>query len=97
MYLILLFNQISDWDDYIELSKKDTFLSFHQRNIHQVAIEIFKVKNDEFIIHENFFNYNIKVDKFMRPLVLTSHKGLESLRNFGHVVWNKMVPNSINY
>ena len=38
------------YQDYVtsfeDLLKKDNSLCFHHRNIHQVAIEMFKVKND---------------------------------------------------
>ena len=88
------------YDDYnstfVDLLEKDRSLCFHHRNIHQVAIEMFKVKNDlvpPFM--SKLFTYNKTNDKFIRPPIHTTHKGIESLRNFGPIVWNMMIPNSI--
>ena len=87
-------------DDYTstfaDLLEKDGSLSFHNRNIHQVAIEMYKVKNElspSFM--KKLFHHNIKNDKFIRPPSHTTRNGLESLRNFGPVVWNTMVPNNV--
>ena len=66
------------YDDYnstfAELLEKDRSLSFHNRNIHQVAIEMFKVKSDlspSFM--KKLFNYNNANDKFIRPPIHTAH------------------------
>ena len=59
-----------------DLLKKDKSLTFHHRNIHQVAIEMFKVKHDL----SPPFNVN------------SVKKGCRSLRNFGPIVWNDMLP-----
>ena len=60
------------YDDYnstfVDLLEKDRSLCFHHRNIHQVAIEMFKVKNDlvpPFM--SKLFTYNKTNDKFIRP------------------------------
>ena len=83
-----------------ELLKKDNSLRFHHRNIHQVAIEMFKVKHDlspPFM--KEIFIY-IKNDKgtragntFARPNVNSVYNGEQSLRYFGPIVWNEMLPN----
>ena len=82
-----------------DLLKKDNSLRFHHRNIHQVAIEMFKVKHDlspPFM--KEIFTY-ISNDKgtrtgdtFARPNVDTVYKGEQSLRHFGPIVWNTMLP-----
>ena len=75
-----------------DLLKKDKSLTFHHRNIHQVAIEMFKVKHDlspPFM--KDIFDGEIG-DDFHRPNVNTVKKGFRSLRNFGPIVWNTMLP-----
>ena len=82
-----------------ELLKNDKSLSIHHRNIHQVAIEMYKIKNN---LSQPFMKelFNFKVsghdtrmgDKFARPNVNTVYKGEHSLRSFGPIVWNKMLP-----
>jgi hypothetical protein len=73
-----------------DLLKKDNSLAFHHRNIHQVAIEMFKVKHDlspPFM--KEVFTYigNDKGtrsgDTFVRPNVGSVYKGEHSLRRFG--------------
>ena len=82
-----------------ELLKNDKSLSIHHRNIHQVAIEMYKVKNDlspPFM--KEFFTYigggceTRMGDKFARPNVNKVCMGEHSLRSFGPVVWNNMLP-----
>ena len=79
-----------------DLLKKDKSLKFHYRNIHQVAIEMFKVKNDlspPFI--KDIFTLS-EGDRcsgdFQRPNINSVKKGCRSLRNFGPIVWNDMLP-----
>ena len=82
-----------------ELLKKDKSVSIHHRNIHNVAILMYMVKNNlspPFI--QDIFDYkgNGRItrmgDKFARPNVNKVHKGENSLRNFGPIVWNTMLP-----
>ena len=85
-----------------DLLKKDNSLRFHHRNIHQVAIEMFKVKHDlspPFM--KEIFTY-ISNDKgtragdtFARPNVDSVYKGEQSLRCFGPIVWNNILPNGL--
>ena len=82
--------------------KKDNSLTFHQRNIHQVAIEMYKVKNNlspPFMTEIFSHNGNIKGtrsgDTFARPNVDTVKKGDRSLRSFGPIVWNTMLPEKL--
>ena len=86
--------------DYVstfeELLIKDKSMSFHHRNIHAVATEMFKVKNNlcpKFI--QELFTYNEHTDTFMRPNVRTVKMGDGSLRIFGPIVWNTMLPEGI--
>ena len=74
-----------------ELLAKDKSLRFHHRNIHQVAIEMFKVKQGlSPSIMEDIWELN--GNNFRRPNVNSVKKGCKSLRNFGPIVWNNMLP-----
>ena len=82
-----------------ELLKKDGSLTFHHRNIHQVAIEMFKVKHDlsppfmkEIFTYKGNENGTRSGDTFARPNVNSVLKGEQSLRSFGPIVWNTMLP-----
>ena len=76
----------------------------HQRNIHSLAIEMFKVKNGigPILLNEIFIErqYNgptlrSKTD-FVKPTINTEHFGKGSLKYFGSVIWD-LIPNSIKY
>ena len=85
-----------------QLLKKDGSLTFHHRNIHHVAIEMFKVKHD---LSPPFMKeiFSPKVnekgtrsgDTFERPNVDSVKKGDRSLRSFGPIVWNEMLPTKL--
>ena len=86
--------------DYIssfsELLRKDKSMSIHHRNIHALAIEMYKVKENTCpIIMNEIFTYNEDTDKFHRPNVRTVRMGQGSIRNFGPIVWNSMLPKRI--
>ena len=79
------------YQDYVttfeDLLKKDNSLSFHHRNIHQVAIEMYKVKHDlcPSLIQEIFSQKENKNgtragDRFERPHVDSVKKGDRSFR-----------------
>ena len=83
-----------------ELLMQDNSLCFHHRNIHQVAIEMYKVKNDlspQFM--KDIFNEIVRETRsgttFSRPNVKSVKKGDRSLRNFGPIVWNTMLPDDL--
>ena len=89
------------YDDYTssfnELLKHDK-ISIHHRNIHCVAIEMFKAKNH---LSPSFMNEMFEQNKglstrmgttFVRPKVNSVYKGDNSLRIFGPIVWNNMLP-----
>ena len=83
-----------------ELLIKDKSLCFHHRNIHQVAIEMYKVKHDLSppFMKDIFSEIDRKTrsgNSFSRPNVNTVKRGDRSLRSFGPIVWNDMVPNSL--
>lgn len=85
-----------------ELLNKDKSVCIHHRNIHQVAIEMYKVKNNlspplmRELFKYNTYGHNTRMgDKFLRPNVNKVYKGVNSLRNFGPIVWNTMLPNTI--
>ena len=84
-----------------DLLKKDCSLTFHHRNIHQVAIEMFKVKHDLSppFMKEIFTHIKDKGTRsgetFARPNVNSVYKGDQSLRSFGPVVWNDMLPDNL--
>ena len=74
-------------------------MTIHQRNIHSVAIEMYKVKNDLCPpFFRDLFQLNTATgpstrnrNTFIRPKVKTV-KGENSLRVFGPIVWNNMLP-----
>ena len=85
-----------------ELLLKDKTICIHHRNIHQVAIEMFKVKHNlspPFM--KKIFNYTSEGrttrsgDKFERPSVNKVKMGEQSLRNYGPVLWNTMLPDKL--
>ena len=82
-----------------DLLKKDNSVSIHHRNIQQVAIEMFKVKNKlcpEMV--QSLFSQNVSKrskSTFARPRINTVYKGEQSFRYFGTVVWDKMLPENI--
>ena len=83
----------SSFEDLLVLDKS---MTFHQRNIHQVAIEMYKIKND---LSPKFMKNIFSTDTgeksgrdFVRPNVNSVKKGFRSLRNFGPIVWNNMLP-----
>ena len=82
-----------------ELLLKDNSVCIHHRNIQKVAIEMFKVKetlNPEIVRSLFNKNDNSKSNKtFHRPNVNTVYLGEYSLRSFGPIVWDSMVPDEI--
>lgn len=95
--LRLVYNDYTS--SFEELLTNDKAISIHHRNIHRVAIEMYKLKNNLSppFMKENFqlrdSGHNTRMgDTFFRPNVNTVHKGENSLRNFGPVVWNTMLP-----
>ena len=88
--------------NFEELLTRDKSVSIHHRNIQQVAIELYKVKNDLSPPFMKGIFKNIGTgrktrmgDKFHRPNVSKVHKGEHSLRNFGRIVWNTMLPENV--
>ena len=81
---------------FVDLLVKDGSVSIHHRNIQKVATEMFKVRNNlsPKIISDLFrLAPNSKVGKsFFRPNVNTVYRGECSLRWFGPIVWNNMLP-----
>ena len=81
-----------------DLLKRDKSVSIHHRNIQYVAIEMYKVMNDlspQFIkyIFEKTVQHPTRLGStFVRPKVNTVYKGENSIRNFGPIVWNNMLP-----
>ena len=81
---------------YTQLLRMDNSLSFHHRNIHNVAIGLFKVKKDlspSFM--KEIFVYDETKDKFNRPNVRLVNMGEQSLRSFRPVIWNTMLPQDV--
>ena len=91
------------YEDYVtsfeQLLIKNESVTMHQKNIQRVAILMYKVKHDlcpSFI--KDIFQCREKVHNtrlnshFLRPSVSTVSWGDLSLRIFGPVVWDKMIP-----
>ena len=81
---------------FAELLKRDGSVTIHQRNIQLVAIEMFKVvkKLGPDIVWDLFvFDYDTRSDRtFRRPNVNTVYNGENSVRYFGPIVWDEMLP-----
>ena len=81
-----------------ELLKKDNSVSIHHRTIQLLAIEMFKIINkcgpelirDLFKLDNNTSTRSGRA--FFRPNVQTEEYGKESIRYFGPVVWDDMLP-----
>ena len=82
-----------------ELLIRDKTVCIHHRNIQKVAIEMFKVKNNmcpEIVLNLFCKNANPRSSAyFYRPNVNKVYKGEHSLRYFGPIVWDIMVPEKI--
>ena len=82
-----------------DLLRKDNTVSIHHRNIQLVAIEMFKVKNNLSLeIMQTLFNINdngMCKKSFFIPNVITEYKGKDSIRYFGPVVWDCMLPEKL--
>ena len=83
----------SSFDD---LLRRDNTVSIHHRNIQLLAVEMFKVKNGLSIdIMQNLFNLNgngMSNRSFLIPNIISEYKGKDSVRYFGPVVWDCMLP-----
>ena len=99
--LRLVYNDYSS--TFNELLIKDKSVCIHYRNLHQLAIEMYKVKNNLSppFMQELFTHLGVGCgtrtggDKFLRPNVDTVHNGEHSLRSFGPILWNTMLPKKI--
>ena len=90
------------YDDYTstfeQLLQKDKTLIFHHRNIHNLAIEMFNVKNNlSPIFMQDLFTHNSArgKDRFLRPNVNGVTYGDKALRTFGPIIWNEMMPEKL--
>ena len=83
---------------FAELLKRNNSVLVHHRNIQLVALEMFKVKNglSPKIMKDIFqFNTNPRCkNTFVIPKVNTEYMGKLSLRYFGPVVWEIMLPDN---
>jgi hypothetical protein len=79
-----------------DLLKKNGSVSIHHRYVQLVAIQMFKVKYDmcpEIMKDLFHLNTNPNINKtFFIPQVKTEYMGKLSLRYFGPVVWETMLP-----
>ena len=90
--LCIVYNDYTS--SFVELLKIDKSLTIHQRNIHKVAIEMFKVKNricPEFItdLFETYEGPYTRLDRYFKwPNANKVFKGKMSFRIFGPIVWD---------
>ena len=94
---LLRFVYDDDVRSFDELLEMDGSVTIHQRNIHTMALEMFKVKNgiSTQIMNEIFQRrdnaHNIRTrssNDFMLPQVNTVHYGHDTLRFFGSKIWD---------
>ena len=98
--LRLVYNEYDS--TFEDLLIKDKSVCIHHRNIHQLAIEMYKVKHDlsppfmkEIFTHIGHGRETRMGDKFYKPSVDTVHMGEHSLRVFGPKLWNTMLPEKL--
>ena len=96
-------DNLRSFEDLLEM---DGSLSIHHRNIHTVALEMFKVTKgvSNQIMEDIFVKREINADTiwtrslcrnyFVLPQVNTVHYGHDSLRFFGYKIWN-LLPEDI--
>ena len=81
-----------------ELLQKDKLVTIHQRNIHLLATEMFKiVKTLGLEIMNKLFKRNERSgskNEFIRPIV-NNNFGRNSIRSFGPIVWDDMLPEKL--
>ena len=90
------------YEDYTSsfknLLEKDESVTVHHRNIQLVAVEMFKVKNGLCpVIMKDLFRLNEAPNSrttFLIPSVNSEYMGKLSLRYFGPIVWETMLPDS---
>ena len=90
------------YEDYTstfeDLLKKNGSVTVHHRNIQLVAVEMFKVKTGQCPeIMKDLFQLRQAPDgtsKFIIPAVKSEFMGKLSLRYFGPVVWETMLPDT---
>ena len=86
-----------------ELLHKDKSVTIHHRNIKYLALEMFKVSKDisppfmKEIFGEILVSSTRNGTKFLRHKVNTVYKGENSLRCFGPVVWNTLLPTNLKF
>ena len=81
---------------FSELLVKDKSISFHHRNIHALALEMYKAKNNLCPpLMKELFTYIESTDKFLRPNVRTVKMGQGSIRILGPIIWNTMLPEKV--
>ena len=100
---ILRFVYKDDRCSFEELLIRDNSVTIHHRNIHAVAIELFKCCNNEQIeIMNDIFIKNSELNirqtrsqnDFIRPQVNSVHYGDDSLKYFGARIW-EIIPDEI--
>ena len=81
---------------FAELLEKDKSITIHQRNVQLVAIEMFKAAKEigPDIVRDLFtFNHGSRNNRtFHIPCVTTDQFGKNSIRYFGPIVWDEMLP-----
>ena len=95
-----MYNDYSNSFDF--LLRKDNSVKIHHRNIQKVAIEMYKVKHglcpkmmtDLFVTNTDQVNTRGNPD-FVRPRNNTVSYGQQSIRCFGPIVWDSMLPEDI--
>ena len=99
--LRLVYNDYSS--TFNELLIEDKSVCIHHKNLQQLAIEMYKVKNklsppfmQELFTHVGEGGGTRSGgDKFLRPNVDKVNKGEHSLRSFGPLLWNTMLPDKL--
>ena len=92
--LRLVYNDYTS--SFKELLRRNGSVSIHHHNIQLVAIEMYKVKNG---LHVDLISCLFEMDPtsrnkrtFIVPSVKTEYMGKHSLRYFGPIVWENMLP-----